>query len=414
MAYIVLDPVSNYCSAIIEFLGRYERQAIAIFTSEKYYHGFHHIFAESLGSYFIDEYLLAEFPSVEALANRIRIDWPEPLEGIVPWDEMTIEIGARVGEALGLDWNSPEVIHRFRNKWDMKSWLREQSSVRINASRLAGNEEEALEFQAQLGRWPIVVKPTEGAGSQNVYFVRDIEELILRGAEVFRRGGGQVLLEEYVGGDEFVVNGIVDAERRMLVTDVWFYDKRESHGIENLYYETIKVNTYDPVFWPLAKYAGQVVEDLGLRRAPVHVELKLDELGPCLIEVGARFAGGNQPMLASALHERSLFELAACHYMAELPLSIDDLSYEKYDRLQARIISGIQPKNLPHISGVHGIDEVQALPSFFDVGFIKPPGLPLPKTRDMDTKSYEIYLLHANPDQIAHDARQVRELLHYF
>jgi biotin carboxylase len=413
MPYVILDPLNDYASSMMELLHRFGRAGIAVFTDQGKYHAYHHAFAAQTGHCLVDEYLLGQWPDVKALAAQIQADWPGQIEGIIPWAELTIEIGAELGEHLGLDWNGREVIRRFRDKYAMKAHLRAHGGIRVNASRVVETEEEALALQRQIGRWPIVVKPSEGAGSRAVYFTHSDGELIERCVEVFHSGAGQVLLEEYVGGHEFVVNGIVDAHQSMLVTDVWFYDKRDSHGQRNLYYETVKVNAYDPVFWPLAEYAGAVVEVLGLKRAPVHMELKLDEHGPCLIEVGARFAGGNQPLLASHLHGRSLFELAACHYIAEMPLHIDDVSYEKYDRLQARIVSGIQPYEIPRISAVHGLDEAASLPSFFRFDAIRPPGSHLPMTRDLYGRSYEVYLVHEDPDQVARDAEAVRRLIRY-
>jgi hypothetical protein len=75
-------------------------------------------------------------PRSGGAGGQIRKDWPDPIEGIVPWGELTIEIGAALGEHLGVDWNPREVIHRFRNKYSMKAYLREHGQMRINASRV--------------------------------------------------------------------------------------------------------------------------------------------------------------------------------------------------------------------------------------------------------------------------------------
>lgn len=413
MPYVILNPGDEYPAYMVEFLDRLGRKGIAVFTDEHKLAIWRHMFEARLGPCMVDEYLIPEWDGLEGLAQRMREDWPEPLEGIIPWEEKTIEIGAALGELLDVDWNPQEVIHRFRNKHAMKSWLRENGSMRINAGRVVRTPEEAIEFQRDVGEWPIVVKPTEGAGSKGVFFVHDDDELVERCVEVFHGGDGEVLLEEFVDGLEYVVNGIVDADRQMLVTDVWVYDKRESHGIPNLYHQTLRVPSTAPEFWPLAEYAAEVVECLGVRRSPIHMELKLDAEGPCLIEVGARFAGGNQPLLSSALHERSLFELAACHYLAELPLSPDDVDYEKYDGKDARIVSGVQPYEIPAISAVHGIEEVEELPSFFMFGNVRPIGSHLPVTQDLYTRSYEVYLVHEDPHQVEEDAEEVRRLLQY-
>lgn len=413
MLYVVLDPAQNYPAQMVEFLHRYNFKGIFVFSESGQYEAFHNNYS-SLIECMADEYLLTEFANVEELAHQIVRDWAgEEIHGIIPWAEFGVELGAHLGEALQVDWNSREVIHRFRNKFALKEYLRLKSDVRINASRIVDNEEDVRQFQKLVDKWPIVVKPTEGAGSRNVFFAYDMDDLLQRCMQVFQNEDGEVLLEEYIDGNEFVVNGITDANHDILVTDVWFYDKRESHGYKNLYYETIKVNSYDPVFEPLVQYAGQVIDALGLRKSPFHMELKLDKPGPCLIEVGARFAGGNQPLIASRLHQRSLFELAACHYVANLPLRADDIHYEIYDTRQARIINGIQSFEIPSINAIYGVDEVHQLPSFFMIGFIKPLGCYLPVTKDMYGKSYEIYLLHEDPQQVAHDAMMVRQLIRY-
>ncbi|MEK7486438.1 MAG: ATP-grasp domain-containing protein [Planctomycetota bacterium] len=413
MYYVILDPGHDYPAYMVEFLAQHDCRGIAVFTAEDQYHTFHHLFEEELGDYFVDEYLASEFPEVQSLAEQILQDWGT-LDGIIPWSEFTIEFGAELGEYLGIDWNPLEVIHRFRNKYYLKEFLRKNTTdLRINASRIVTTEEEAVAFQQELNKWPIVVKPTEGGGSKNVFFVNTMEELIESCVQVFHGKQGEVLLEEYLGGIEYVVNGITNSDYDVLITDVWRYDKRDSHGYKNLYYETIKVNTNEAVFQPLATYAGKVIETLELRKSPFHMELKFDEYGPCLVEVGARFAGGNQPLNTSKLHERSLFELAACHYMANLPISLEDLHYDRYDRLQARIINGLQTYEIPCIKAIYGLEEVQQLPSFFRIGFTRPLGSHLGVTKDIYGKSYEVYLMHEDPEQIASDAEAVRQLIRY-
>lgn len=415
--YVILNPGHDYAFYMAKFLNQYEYKGIGVFTDEGQYHLFENCVAHDpdLESAIEASFIVPNFPDLESLAKAILSDsWiNEDIQGIIPWEEFTIETGAALGEHLGLDWNPLSVIHRFRNKYELKSYLRENSDIRINQSLIVNTVEEVEDFVDRVGKWPIVVKPTEGAGSRGVFFAQNIEEILEYCKDVFGTGQGDILLEEYIGGDEFVVNGITNAQGDVLITDVWIYDKRESHGIPNLYYQTIKVNRSEPFFEPLAYYAGEVIETLGLRKCPFHMELKYDEEGPCLIECGARFAGGNQPVFASLLHEHSLFELAACHYMEDIPFDIGDLHYDKYDQHQARILKGVQSYEIPSISGVFGVEEVQDLPSFYQFGFIKPIGSYLPVSKDLFTASYEVYLIHESPEQIEEDSNRVRDLLYY-
>jgi hypothetical protein len=410
--YLVLDPTDDYPRRMVEFLGRLGLQAVAVLTSPPRVAQWRHGWEARLG-----EQVVASYDAVgeEAghLAARLAEDFPAGFSGIIPWDEMSILYGAELGEHLELGWNPARVIERCRDKGVMKAWIASRGTVRVNRSRVVGSAEEAIAFQQELGEWPLVVKPTGGAGSAHVTFAGDRGELLRGCQQVLESGAGEVLLEEYIGGRELAVNGMVDRDGDFLITDVWLYDRRESHGVPNLYYQTIKVGTSSVLFWPLAQYAAAVIEALELRRAPVHMEVKVDAAGPCLIEVGARLPGGNQPMLASMLHGRSLFELAACHYLDELPLSASDVDYERYDRYEARILSGIQPVALPAVRALHGLEEVERLPSFVGSGLLRRPGMPLPQTIDLRSKSYEVYLLHPDRSQVEEDAQRVRALLRY-
>lgn len=414
MRYVIVDPIGTYAERMKLFLDQLGLPAIAVFTNRERLLAWERKWRYRLGDLIESVYVLGEGESMAALARQIEAGTGGGgYYGIVPWDEMHVLFAAELGEYLELGWNPRHVIERCRDKFVMKEWLRQKGGMRINASRVITTAAQAAAFQEEVGRWPIVVKPTGGAGAMSVFFAHNLQELLRFGQSTQEFGMGEVLLEEFVGGQEYAVNGMVDRSSNFLITDVWIYDKRASHGIPNLYYQSIKLNTHEPPFWDLAQYASKVVEGLELRRTPVHMEVKVDEYGPCLIEVGARMAGGDQPVLASKLHGHSLFELAACHYLDEIPLTRRDVDYAAYDSRQARIVSGIQPEEIARVRAVHGVDEVESLRSFDGFGLIRPPGTRAPQTRDLNTKAYEVYLLHEDPAQVEHDENLIRRVLRY-
>lgn len=410
--YLIIDPCGTYPSQMVRFLGKAGRTAIAVFSSLPRAVLWRDKWSRELGRFVRDTYVAPQAPSVRHLAARIHHDWPQ-LEGLIPWDEESILLGAELGELLGLGWNSLAVVERCRDKGVMKAWLRRHGKVRVNAARVVETGRSAIEFQRKLDRWPIVVKPTGGAGSENVYFPTDDGELLAACQRVLESGSGEVLLEEYIGGREYAVNGLVDAHGGVLITDIWAYDRRESHGIPNLYFEVAKVDARHPLFWQLGEYASGVVETLGLRRAPIHMEVKVDDRGPCLIEIGGRFGGGHLPMLASKLHGRNLFELAACHYLEPLTLSQDEINHDRYDAFEARLVLGVQPHEVRRIRVVHGLETVRELASFDGFGLLRPPGTRAPVTIDLDSRAWEVHLIHPDLDQVRADAATVREVLWY-
>lgn len=412
MPYLILDPTDDYAIHQMRFLDRMGLPAVALFSTQNHLARWERLYREELGGHVVGEYLV-DAHDVEGLAEELSADHPEGFFGLVVWDERHVLLAAEIGEALELDWNPREVIERFRDKSILKEWLRRNSDVRLNRARRVSDAEGALDFQREVGAWPVVVKPSGGAGSMSVFFAADTGELLHGCQQVLESGLGDVLLEEYVGGDEFAVNGLVDHAGEVLITDVWAYDRRDSHGERNLYYETVKVGTHEEPFQAVAGYAREVIAALGLERSPFHMEVKVDAHGPCLIECGARFAGGNQVALASMLHHHSLFELAACHFLDDVDLSPGDVDFEHYDAHAARIVSGIQTEEIHRIREVVGLEEVRALPSFAGTGMLRRPGTPAPVSRDVNSKAWEVYLLHPDPEQVAQDARAARRLLHY-
>ena len=412
MPYLLLDPINDYAAQQKLFLDGLGLEAVALFSSRGRHAAWEHKWRGELGAHVVAEHVV-ERETLDVFATELLAAYPQGFFGLVPWDETHIILAAEISDALKLDWNSRAVIERCRDKALMKAWLREHSDARINQSRTVANADEAIAFQADVAAWPIVVKPSGGAGSISVFFAHDPGELLHGCQRVLEAGLGEVLLEEYIGGDEYAVNGLVDFEGGVLITDIWYYDKRDSHGERNLYYESIKVSSGDTPFAEIVDYASEIVRGLGVRRSPIHMEVKVDERGPCLIEVGARFAGGNQPMLGSQLHHHSIFELAACHYLDDVSISTNDVDFAHYDRHASRILSGIQQVEVPRVQAVLGIEDVERLPSFAGIGMLRRPGMRVPVSRDVTTKAWEVYLLHLDAEQVAVDAVAARELIRY-
>lgn len=412
MAYVILDPVDDYAEHMMRFLARAGHGAVAVFTTHRRQQLWNWKWGEKLGHTVLAGYLAPAFHRVEDLAAEIRGRFPR-LEGIIPWDEANVLYGALLSEALELPWNSVATIERCRDKSLLKAWIRARSRVRLNAAAVVETREDALRFQRRVGRWPIVVKPTGGSGSTDVSFPRSDDDLLRACQEVRDRGADGVLLEEYVGGRELAVDGVVDHQGGVLVTDVWLYDKRPSHGLENICFGAVSVSTTTAGFDDVVRYTAEVIDVVGLRRAPFHMELKVDDRGPCLIELGPRFAGGQLPALASVLHGRDLFELAACHYLAELPLRREEVSFDRYDARTAMVVQGAQPWPLERISAVEGVAEVERLPSFNSWGMLRAVGTPAPRSVDLGTRAWELYLVHEDEEQVRRDAERCWQVLRY-
>jgi formate-dependent phosphoribosylglycinamide formyltransferase (GAR transformylase) len=128
--------------------------------------------------------------------------------------ELSVAPVAAIARALGLRGNDPSVVDRIRNKDRCRSWLRERGFVQPT-TRLCSSPEEAIDFMAETGDGPWIVKPRDGLASIGVSLVRSPDALESAIGRVDR--GGRFLIETFVSGQEFSAEGVMlDARPRVL------------------------------------------------------------------------------------------------------------------------------------------------------------------------------------------------------
>ncbi|MDF9868651.1 biotin carboxylase [Streptomyces pratensis] len=219
-----------------------------------------------------------------ALADR------HDLAGVVTWDEWNLVPTAHIARALGLPSNSVEVMRACRNKATARS-LFAQHGVPSAASMKARTLLEAGLATMTLG-FPVVIKPAAFAGSIGVIRVDRPEEL--PAAFAFAAEGASrsredtvVLVEEYLDGPEFSVECVTHRGETTAVAVT-----RKHLGPAPYFDETgHTVDATDPLLTQLAPAAAAAVRALGITDGVQHVELRLVDGQPRLIEVNARIGG---------------------------------------------------------------------------------------------------------------------------
>jgi hypothetical protein len=188
----------------------------------------------------------------------------------------------------------------------------------------------------------------------------------------------------------------------------------------NVDYQTRSVRRSDPAFAAVEAYARDVVRASGLKRSPFHLEVKVDERGPCLIEAGARLAGNDNAWVCNRLHGDALdlFDVAAHYYVRSTDYGPMKTDWARYDASAAVYVHGVASRR-GRLHSVDGVREVEALPTF--ARWVKEPrvGDRLERTVSSLTAPWCALLmseapLHAGggcPGQIDRDAAAVRRLV---
>jgi len=155
-------------------------------------------------------------------------------------------------------------------------------------------------------------------------------------------------------------------------------------------------------------YALQVLDALGIVNGASHMELRITEDGPCLIEVGARPCGDPiSPLLDVCLGQN--------HVQQTVDALLHKAYFDAYPDLPPQPkIHGRQSFIVSHHEGeileVNGYKTLERLPSLRQLKLFKRPGEYLEKTVDQKSQAGFALLWHPDPEILDRDYRLIREL----
>lgn len=366
--YFGLRPVCFYTDPKARFYG--ERQ-FPVLTSE---------LIEA--AYDVDVADLSTF--VDDVRDRFDI------AGIIPYREDTVEVAADLCDLLDLDWVAPDILRRFRDKHELKVHVRSvDPSVRVPLHRLI---RQPADLEAGFIPQRFVVKPNDGFGNRDIG-IFGVDELDAAAAHVASNPGQTWILEEYIGGVEYHIDGLVRAPGDVQPLAVFEYLRIEANDYQTVYLGEVQCSSEDPIFDVLVEYATRLLAATGLQRCPFHLEVKVDELGPCVVDLGARFASEGGAKNLSRLHpgRPDAFAVAAHDYLGENSMELAPVDFTDYDRHRTVLVYGVSA-NAGLIDSVNGADDVERRPEFVR-WLVKPHiGDSLDVTRDLRGAPYIVEL----------------------
>ena len=405
MEALLLDPQADYADHLIDLLWtRHGVRTVALHSSWRgrvMGAGYPAVSSQAVSA----NYMIAGRPLVEVAAMlRRRHD----IVAVVPHHESTLLPLHELAQRLDLDWAQPAVIPMFRDKGRLKEHLRRADpSLRVNHTRVVTDARTARAFIEESGSARIVVKPNDGASNVDVAFF----DAAVTEAELdahIALVSGSALVEQYVDGEEYYIDGQVDAAGTVHVIAIGKYVRRSHLGKENVEVGCLTVRTTDPVFEPLAAYTRRVITATGLHRSPFHLEAKVDGDGPCLIEVAARLCGANGAFQDGRMHGFDVLGLALEHYLGEVSTP-PPLDWDAYDEWVYGYVMGTSDRD-GLICSVQGVAQVEAMPEF--VAWFERPhaGKRVRRTLDLATHPWSAELRAHSVEQL-HAARVRAESL---
>ncbi|MEA2000953.1 MAG: ATP-grasp domain-containing protein [Actinomycetota bacterium] len=239
--------------------------------------------------------LVVDLGDVSRSAAAIAARYPN-VDAVVAMDDQGVLAAAAAGELLGLRHNSLDAVAATRDKAVLRGRLA-GSNVMQPRHRTAppGMVPRAA---AAIG-YPVVVKPTGLAASRGVIRVdgpdtavatEDRVRAILKSAGVPQ--SQQLLVEEFVPGDEIVIEALLGADGPEVLAIIDKPDAMDGPYFEETLYVTPSRHNPDHLGDAIALVA-KAVTALGLETGPIHAEVRISPQGVCyLIEIAARSIGG--------------------------------------------------------------------------------------------------------------------------
>jgi len=319
--------------------------------------------------------------------------------------ELGVELADQLSETLGLPTNGTGQSLARRDKY--------VQIETVKAAGLRGAHQLLVTDAGALADWHralggrVVVKPLRSAGNDGVSNCDTpaesvaAYEAVLGRTTIFAERNEAVVAQEYLTGGEYVVN-TVSRDGHHRATDLWKYSKMSiACGTRDRITGAHLVGAGSPLRPVLVSYAFDVLDALGIRHGPAHLEIMLTPDGPCLVEVGARICGANKAYYAELAAGESQLSWTVDAYLNPARfLASHERPYEVRNHVA---ISWPTSPVAGTLRSYPLLDEVRALESFNNLEIYVSPGGQVPETVDDSTKALAVGLAHPVEEIVTRD-----------
>ncbi len=268
---------------------------------------------------------------VEAVVELARA---ESADGVLTvGSDVALPAVSAVARELGFVGPSGRAVTLARDKAAQWELFRKLGAARRQC--VAATTLEGLVAAAGSLRFPVVVKPTDGAGGRGGRVVREQQE-VAKSVEVAVAASraGRALVEEFVEGSDHTAEAFVLDGRRCfgVITDKELGPPGlvpREHAVPTGLSADAQVAVWDAV--------DALCQEIGLEWGPLDVDFKMTAHGPELLEFAPRLGGNELPRLLERASGISLMDWALS---VALGLPVGAETYEVKPRAVRILFSG--------------------------------------------------------------------------
>ncbi|MET8536474.1 hypothetical protein ABZV67_32530 [Streptomyces sp. NPDC005065] len=234
-----------------------------------------------------------DYPNSDGVDEALdRLCRSNDVTRIVHVTEEDILRAARARDRHGVPGQSLDQALPFRDKLVMKQRVA-AAGLRTPGFRAPRDLDDARSFAAEHG-WPVVIKPRLGFASSGVKVVRTADRLT---EEIARRELSDVLLEEYIPGPVYHIDGEAEAGAARYICPSRYINNCLSFH-DSVPLGSVQLDADDPMTARLNTFTRDALAALpACERSPFHLEVMLREDDGQLYfcEIASRLGGAHVP-----------------------------------------------------------------------------------------------------------------------
>jgi len=244
---------------------------------------------------YVSDWILGDLSQHERRITQVVVySKKHHIDGIYNFWENDVLLTSKIAEALALIAVPAVVAEIARNKYRFRQFCLDNNIAAPGFCLLTSVAD--IDVACTKLSFPMVVKPAWGGGSILVVKVNNAEELREAYAYVHKtltpqldtqfNDGVEILLEEYIDGDEVDIDMIVQNGRVKHAAVADNYGTAEPFFLETTHAMPSSLQMSDQQ--ALIRMASDALEQMGVQNASIHFEAKITKKGPIPLECNLR------------------------------------------------------------------------------------------------------------------------------
>ncbi len=306
----------------------------------------------------------------------IKLHNNDPISAIIPGFEIYVAHAARLADCIGVPALSIETADALRDKNKMRICLRKAGVESPNHLMIYSSKD--IKALSPFITFPAVIKPVDQSGSVHVSKVDDLVSLENayqkmcddKWTEMAKGVGSIALIEEYIDGPEFSVEGYVNNHLSHIVSVTEKITRGNPYFVEMGH--IVSADISQSLHKKISLYIQRVINALQINLGVFHAEIRISHQGPVLMEIAGRLAGDRICDLIQLSSNTNLFQIMLDSYLGHA-INFSSVNFKQYAGIRY-----FSANMLSRFSNVVGVDKIKCIQGFEEFKLLIQPGETVP------------------------------------